>query len=145
MEAAALSAPDGSPLTWPPGASFCPATPLLLQIIRSSCIVLHGVDLEFSPVPRGNHQHFRAQTTMDATALSPWHERLLTRSALRSEPVGVRKVRKVRKVHGSPTFRIFRTFRRLVNARVYQPTIFATAARIGEGRSQPSIFDKAVE
>jgi hypothetical protein len=37
------------------------------------------------------------------------------------------------------------TFRRLVNARVYQPPILATAARIGEGRSQPSIFDKAVE
>jgi len=56
MEAAALSAPDGWPLTWRPSAGSCPATLLLLQILRSSCIVLHGVDLEFSPAPGGRDQ-----------------------------------------------------------------------------------------
>ena len=31
------SAPDGRPLTWHSSAGSCPATPLLLQILRSSC------------------------------------------------------------------------------------------------------------
>jgi hypothetical protein len=53
MEAAALAAPDGWPLTWRPSASSRTATGLLLQMPRSSCIVLHGVDLKIQPAPRG--------------------------------------------------------------------------------------------
>jgi hypothetical protein len=53
MEAAALAARDGRSLTWRPSASSRTATGLLLQMPRSSCIVLHGVDLEFSPAPGG--------------------------------------------------------------------------------------------
>jgi hypothetical protein len=51
MKAATLSASDGWPLTGHPGAGSCTATRLLLQMPRSSCIVLHGVDLKFSPAP----------------------------------------------------------------------------------------------
>jgi hypothetical protein len=57
MEAAALAAPDGWPATWRPGASSRTATRPLVQIPRSSCIVLHGVDLKFSLGPRGRHHH----------------------------------------------------------------------------------------
>jgi hypothetical protein len=58
MKAATLSASDGWPLTGHPGAGSCPTTLLLLQTLRSSCIVLHGVDLEFSPAPGGTINHF---------------------------------------------------------------------------------------
>jgi hypothetical protein len=44
-------APDGWPLTWHPSASSRTARRLLLQMPRSSCIVLHGVDLKISPSP----------------------------------------------------------------------------------------------
>ena len=57
MKAATLSASDGWPLTWHPSAGSCATTLLLLQILRSSCIDLHGVDLEFSPAPGGCHHH----------------------------------------------------------------------------------------
>ena len=56
MKAAALVASHGWPPTWRPGASSRTATRLPLEMPRSSCIVLHGVDLEFSPAPGGRDQ-----------------------------------------------------------------------------------------
>ena len=91
MEAAALAAPDGRPLTWRPSASSRTATRLLLQIPRSSCIVLHGVDLKFSPAPgAANQQPGDACRSLSAVVtVCLWTRRCRSKILTTSAPVRI--------------------------------------------------------